>query len=75
MQSETLTAAYNAFRGNMSAAGAYEAAFAAEMPFVPLLWRNGCLLYTSITLCIHRFQVTLPPLMVRSTRPKSCAPS
>ena len=46
VQSETLTAAYNAFRGNMSAAGAYEAAFAAEMPFVPLLWRNGTVVHT-----------------------------
>lgn len=30
----------------MSAAGAYEAAFAAEMPFVPLLWRNGTVVHT-----------------------------
>lgn len=46
VQSETLTAAYNAFRSNMSAAGAYETAFAAEMPFVPLLWRNGTVVHT-----------------------------
>ena len=46
VQSEALAAAYTAFRGNMSAAGAYEAAFAAEMPFVPLLWRNGTVVHT-----------------------------
>lgn len=46
VQSEALTAAYAAFRSNMSAAGAYEAAFAAEMPFVPLLWRNGTVVHT-----------------------------
>ena len=46
VQSETLSAAYDAFRNNMSAAGAYEAAFAAEMPFVPLLWRNGTVVHT-----------------------------
>lgn len=46
VQSEALAAAYTAFRSNMSAAGAYEAAFAAEMPFVPLLWRNGTVVHT-----------------------------
>ena len=46
VQSEALAAAYTAFRSNMSAAGAYEAAFAAEMPFVPLLWRNGTVAHT-----------------------------
>ena len=46
VQSEALSAAYDAFRSNMSAAGAYEAAFAAEMPFVPLLWRNGTVVHT-----------------------------
>ena len=46
VQSEALTAAYTAFRGNMSAAGAFEEAFAAEMPFVPLLWRNGTVVHT-----------------------------
>lgn len=39
--SEALTAAYEAFRANKGAAGAFEAAFAAEMPYVPLLWRSG----------------------------------
>ena len=46
VQSEALSAAYAAFRGNMSAAGAFEEAFAAEMPFVPLLWRNGTVVHT-----------------------------
>lgn len=46
VQSEALASAYTAFRSNMSAAGAYEAAFAAEMPFVPLLWRNGTVVHT-----------------------------
>ena len=39
--SEALTAAYEAFRANKGVAGAFEAAFAAEMPYVPLLWRSG----------------------------------
>lgn len=39
--SEALTLSYAQFKENQSAAGAFEAAFAAEMPYVPLLWRNG----------------------------------
>lgn len=39
--SETLAAAYAAFRANAGAAPQLEAAFAAEMPFIPLLWKNG----------------------------------
>ena len=40
-QSETLSAAYGAFRANKSAAGDFEAVFAAEMPYIPLLWRSS----------------------------------
>ena len=40
-QSETLSAAYGAFRANKSAAGDFEAVFAAEMPYIPLLWRSN----------------------------------
>lgn len=39
--SETLTASYEAFCANLSAAGAFEEQFAAEMPWIPLLWRSG----------------------------------
>ncbi len=39
-QSETLSAAYGAFRANKSAAGDFEAVFAAENA-VPLLWRSN----------------------------------
>ena len=46
VQSDTLAAAYSAFRQNQSAAGEFEAAFAAEMPFVPLLWRNGIVIHS-----------------------------
>lgn len=46
LPSEALAAAYAAFRQNQSAAGAFEAAFAAEMPFVPLLWRNGTVVHS-----------------------------
>ena len=38
---ETLTAAYNAFKADAAGAAALEQAFAAEMPFIPLLWKNG----------------------------------
>ena len=41
LPSEALTAAYEAFRLDAGAAGALEAAFAAELPAIPLLWRNG----------------------------------
>ncbi len=44
-QSEALAAAYAAFKQNQSAAGEYEAAFCAEMPYIPLLWRNGSLVH------------------------------
>ena len=40
-QSEALTLSYEAFRANMSAAGAFEQQFAAEMPWIPLVWRSG----------------------------------
>ena len=40
-QSETLSTAYGAFRANKSAAGDFEAVFAAEMPYIPLLWRSN----------------------------------
>lgn len=46
VQSEALAAAYDAFRRNMSAAGAFEQAFAAELPFIPLLWRSGTVIHT-----------------------------
>jgi peptide/nickel transport system substrate-binding protein len=39
--SETLLAAYSAFRQNAGTAGDFETAFAAEMPFVPLMWHSG----------------------------------
>lgn len=42
--SETLAAAYQAFRADASAAPQLEAAFAAEMPFIPLLWKNGAVI-------------------------------
>ena len=38
-QSEELAAAYSAFKANKSAAGQFEQAFAAQMPYIPLLWR------------------------------------
>ena len=40
-QSEAVTQSYMAFRANKSAAAAFEQTFAAEMPFVPLVWRTG----------------------------------
>lgn len=46
LQSEALRAAYDAFKLDQNAAGDYEAAFAAEMPFIPLLWRNGSLVHS-----------------------------
>jgi peptide/nickel transport system substrate-binding protein len=39
--SETLLAAYHAFRADASQAGAFEQAFAAELPYIPLLWHGG----------------------------------
>ena len=38
-QSEELLAAYQAFKANKSAAGQFEQVFAAQMPYIPLLWR------------------------------------
>ena len=46
VQSEALDAAYAAFKQNQSAAGQFESVFAGEMPFVPLLWRNGILVHS-----------------------------
>lgn len=46
VQSEALTAAYAAFKQNQNTAGAFETAFAAEMPFVPLLWRSGVVVHS-----------------------------
>lgn len=40
-QSEAVDAAYLAFKQDAGAAGAFERAFAAQMPFVPLVWRAG----------------------------------
>jgi peptide/nickel transport system substrate-binding protein len=39
--SEALLAAYDAFRQNAGTAADFETAFAAEMPFIPLLWHSG----------------------------------
>lgn len=39
--SEPLLAAYDAFRLNAGTAADFEAAFAAEMPYIPLLWHSG----------------------------------
>lgn len=47
VQSEALAAAYAAFKADQNTAGALEEAFAAEMPFVPLVWRNGTVVHSS----------------------------
>lgn len=47
VQSEALAAAYTAFKADQNTAGALETAFAAEMPFVPLVWRNGTVVHSS----------------------------
>jgi peptide/nickel transport system substrate-binding protein len=39
--SETLLAAYRAFRADAGLAGKFETAFSAEMPYIPLLWQGG----------------------------------
>jgi peptide/nickel transport system substrate-binding protein len=39
--SETLLASYRAFRADASRAGEFEQAFAAEFPYIPLLWHGG----------------------------------
>lgn len=40
-QTEGVMQSYAAFRADENAAGAFEQAFAADMPYVPLVWRNG----------------------------------
>lgn len=40
-QTEGVAQSYAAFRADQNAAGAFEQAFAADMPYVPLVWRNG----------------------------------
>ena len=40
-QTEGVALSYQAFRANKSAAAAFEQAFAADMPFAPLVWRSG----------------------------------
>ena len=47
VQSEALAAAYTAFKADQNTAGALETAFAAEMPYVPLVWRNGTVVHSS----------------------------
>ncbi len=44
--SETLLAAYDAMKADISGLAAFEAAFAAEMPFVPLVYKNGVATYS-----------------------------
>lgn len=41
VQSEGLLQAWQEFRANLSAAGRFEEAFAAEMPYLPLVWGIG----------------------------------
>lgn len=41
--SETLLAAYNAMRADVANEWAFEQAFAAELPFIPLVYKNGVL--------------------------------
>ena len=38
---QQLLDAYNLMRAASSAAGAFEALFAEQMPYIPLLWRGG----------------------------------
>lgn len=47
VQSEALATAYAAFKADQNTAAALEEAFAAEMPYVPLLWRNGTVVHSS----------------------------
>ena len=44
--SEELLGAYAAFKENAAALGAFEQAFAAQMPFVPLVYKNGVVTYS-----------------------------
>ena len=39
--SQTLLDAYAQFRADAGTAGAFETAFAAELPYIPLLWRSA----------------------------------
>ena len=40
-QTEALAQSYEGFRADQDQAAAFEAAFAADMPYVPLVWRTG----------------------------------
>ncbi len=42
--SDALLVAYYTFREDASTAAAFETTFTAEMPYIPLLWRNGVVL-------------------------------
>ncbi len=42
--SEALLTSYSAFRWDADNAATFEEAFAAEMPYIPLLWKNGVIL-------------------------------
>lgn len=44
--SEELLAAYEAFKADAGGLAAFEEAFAAQMPFVPLVYRNGAAAYS-----------------------------
>lgn len=44
--SEQLTAAYESFLSNSGSYSAFVAAFKAETPYIPLLWRSGAVTYT-----------------------------
>ena len=44
--SEALLAAYDAMKADAAGLAAFEAAFAAEMPFVPLVYKNGVATYS-----------------------------
>lgn len=44
--SEALLGAYHAAKADLAAYGAFEQAFAAELPFLPLVYKNGVVTYT-----------------------------
>ena len=44
--SEALLGAYRAAKADLAAYGAFEQAFAAELPFLPLIYKNGVVTYT-----------------------------
>lgn len=46
VQSDVLQEQYTAFKANQAGAAAFEAAFAAELPYIPLLWRYGRVVHT-----------------------------